>query len=109
MEDNRGRLDIVAIMRREQTAPSVAVVSVLPAAWFGPALRKTAVAVAGFAVLAIGISFIFLPAPSVVVIPLGLAILAREFRWARRLLDWSRDRARRWWNAVLDQLGSLPH
>src|ERR1051325_64976 len=109
MEDNRRKLDVVEAMTREQTASSGAVVSVAPEPWFGSALRKPAVAVAGFAVLAIGISFIFLPAPSVVVIPLGLAILAREFRWARRLLDWSRDRARRWWNAVLDQLGRLPH
>jgi len=28
-----------------------------------------------------------LPGPAVVVIPLGLAILATEFSWARRILD----------------------
>jgi tellurite resistance protein TerC len=44
------------------------------------------VSIAGFGILAVGLVCIFLPAPSVIVIPLGLAILATEFRWARRLL-----------------------
>jgi hypothetical protein len=50
-------------------------------------LRKAAVAATGFAVLACGFALIFLPGPAVLVIPLGLAILAKEFPWARRLLD----------------------
>jgi len=33
-----------------------------------------------------GIALIVLPGPAVIVIPLGLAILATEFFWARRLL-----------------------
>jgi tellurite resistance protein TerC len=48
--------------------------------------RKVAVAVIGSTVLAIGIALIVLPGPAFVVIPLGLAILATEFLWARRLL-----------------------
>ena len=46
--------------------------------WCPPALRKTAIAIAGFAVLIVGVAFIFLPAPAVLMVPLGLAILARE-------------------------------
>ena len=75
--------------------------------WYPPALRKTLVAVAGFAVLAVGVAFLFLPAPGVLVIPLGLAILAREFPWAKRFLDWSRDRARRSWITVRDRLAKV--
>jgi len=48
--------------------------------------RKVAVAVIGSTVLAIGIALIVLPGPAFVVIPLGLAILATEFLWARPLL-----------------------
>jgi uncharacterized protein (TIGR02611 family) len=48
--------------------------------------RKVAVAVIGTTVLAFGIALIVLPGPAFVVIPLGLAILATEFVWARRLL-----------------------
>ncbi len=48
--------------------------------------RKIVVAVLGSTVLAVGIALIVLPGPAVVVIPLGLAMLASEFLWARRLL-----------------------
>ena len=43
--------------------------------------------VIGFTVLLVGLAMIVLPGPAVVVIPAGLAILATEFLWARRLLD----------------------
>ena len=48
--------------------------------------RKVAVAVIGTTVLAFGIALIVLHCPAFIVIPLGLAILATEFLWARRLL-----------------------
>jgi putative transmembrane protein PGPGW len=48
--------------------------------------RKIIVAVVGGTVLIFGIALIVLPGPAVVVIPAGLAILASEFLWARRLL-----------------------
>ena len=48
--------------------------------------RKVAVAVIGTTVLAFGIALIVLPGPAFIVIPIGLAILATEFLWARRLL-----------------------
>jgi hypothetical protein len=65
--------------------------------------RKIVVAVVGFSVLAFGVALIVLPGPAVVVIPLGLAILGKEFPWARRLLRpmlrllrWLKLRAQRW-------------
>ena len=48
--------------------------------------RKVIVAVIGTTVMAGGIALIVVPGPAVIVIPLGLAILATEFFWARRLL-----------------------
>ena len=51
-----------------------------------PRVRKVVVAIIGGTVLLFGIILIFLPAPSFLVIPAGLAILATEFVWARRWL-----------------------
>ncbi len=52
------------------------------------------VLVVGGTVLLIGVAMIVLPGPAFVVIPAGLAILASEFVWARRLLVRVRDYAR---------------
>lgn len=49
-------------------------------------IRKPVIAVFGGTVLLVGIAMIVLPGPAIVVIPLGLAILAMEFLWARRWL-----------------------
>jgi tellurite resistance protein TerC len=49
--------------------------------------KRLIVIVVGFTVLAIGIAMIVLPGPAFVVIPLGLAILASEFIWAKQLLN----------------------
>lgn len=48
--------------------------------------RRLVIAVVGVTVLLIGIALLVLPGPAFIVIPLGLAILAVEFAWARRLL-----------------------
>ncbi|HEX9948633.1 MAG TPA: PGPGW domain-containing protein [Thermodesulfobacteriota bacterium] len=50
-------------------------------------VRRLVIAVLGFTVLLIGVAMIVTPGPSTVVIVLGLAILATEFIWARRLLN----------------------
>lgn len=44
------------------------------------------IGVIGVTVLLLGIALIFLPGPAFLVIPIGLAILATEFAWARLLL-----------------------
>ncbi|NWF52975.1 MAG: PGPGW domain-containing protein [Nitrospirae bacterium] len=41
----------------------------------------------GFTILIIGLAMIVLPGPAILVIPVGLAILATEFIWARKLLE----------------------
>lgn len=48
--------------------------------------KRLVVIVIGFTILATGIAMIVLPGPAVVVIPVGLALLATEFVWAKKLL-----------------------
>jgi tellurite resistance protein TerC len=45
--------------------------------------RKIVVAIMGGTVLLIGVVMIVAPGPAIVVIPIGLAILATEFAWAK--------------------------
>lgn len=64
-----------------------------------PRVRKLIVAVIGSTVVLFGLALIVLPGPAVIVVPLGLALLATEFAWARRLIRrggvvWGK--ARRW-------------
>jgi uncharacterized protein (TIGR02611 family) len=57
--------------------------------------KRLIVTVIGFTILAAGIAMIVLPGPAVVVIPVGLAILATEFIWARKLLVAVKERIER--------------
>jgi uncharacterized protein (TIGR02611 family) len=57
--------------------------------------KRFVVIVIGFTILVLGIALIVLPGPATLVIPLGLAILATEFVWARRLLVRLKREARR--------------
>ena len=54
---------------------------------------KIVVGVVGTTVALVGLVMIVTPGPAFVLIPLGLAILATEFAFARRWLDWARDKA----------------
>ena len=49
-------------------------------------VKRIVVTVVGGTVLAAGVALIVLPGPAFIVIPLGLAILAIEFAWAKRWL-----------------------
>ncbi|MBM3836519.1 MAG: hypothetical protein FJ398_00930 [Verrucomicrobia bacterium] len=49
-------------------------------------IRRILVVVLGGTVLLLGLALVVLPGPAFIVIPLGLAILAVEFAWARRWL-----------------------
>ena len=57
--------------------------------------KRLVVTVIGFTILAAGIAMIVLPGPAIVVIPVGLAILATEFIWARKLLVKVKERFER--------------
>ncbi len=54
---------------------------------------RVVVFIVGSTVLLFGIALIVLPGPAFVVIPVGLAILATEFAWARRWLRFVRESA----------------
>lgn len=45
------------------------------------------VLIVGMFLLIVGIIMIFTPGPAIVFIPAGLALLATEFQWARRVLQ----------------------
>jgi tellurite resistance protein TerC len=78
--------ELIARLRLEQT-PRV--------------IRKVVVAVIGTTVLLIGIALLVLPGPAIIVIPIGLAILASEFVWARRAIKRGRILVKRAKRAVI--------
>ena len=52
--------------------------------------KRVIVSVVGATVLLIGVALLVLPGPAFIVIPVGLAILATEYAWARRWLKRAR-------------------
>jgi tellurite resistance protein TerC len=60
-------------------------------------VKRVIVSVVGATVLLIGIALLILPGPAFIVIPVGLAILATEYAWARR---WQRKARRMASNVV---------
>jgi uncharacterized protein (TIGR02611 family) len=57
---------------------------------------RFAVAVVGGAVVAFGLLTIPLPGPGWLTVIAGLVVLATEFRWAERLLAFTRAQVQRW-------------
>jgi uncharacterized protein (TIGR02611 family) len=57
--------------------------------------KRIGVLVVGLALLVVGIVMLVLPGPGVLVTMAGLALLATEYEWARRLLARVRQHARR--------------
>ena len=79
-----------------------------------PRVRKLIVGVIGGTLVLFGLALVILPGPAVVVIPLGLAVLATEFAWARRLVRrggvfWDDARRRLGWGKSSPPKGSLGH
>lgn len=64
--------------------------------------RRIAILVTGSTVMLVGVIMIVTPGPALLVIPAGLAILATEFLWARRLLMRFRKEASSLSSSVLD-------
>ncbi len=50
-------------------------------------VRRLVVGVIGFTLVLIGTAMIVLPGPAFILIPAGLALLATEFVWAKKLLQ----------------------
>ena len=61
--------------------------------------------VAGFLLLGIGLVALLIPVvPQVPFFVAGLLVLAREFHWARRLLEWAKRR----WQSVRGASSNAP-
>ena len=89
--------EAVAVPSRDPGPGEAALTGPLKATWLRVPrlLRQICVVVVGAGLLVAGTAMIVLPGPAVLVLPLGLAVLATEFAWARRLLHAVRARAQR--------------
>jgi tellurite resistance protein TerC len=65
-----------------------------------PVWRRVIVFFIGGAILTIGVIMLVLPGPAIIFIPLGLAVLATEFLWARKWLVG----ARQWWRGRFQKM-----
>jgi uncharacterized protein (TIGR02611 family) len=63
--------------------------------------KRIAITIVGFVVLLAGVVLLILPGPGWALIFLGLAILATEYVWARRLLDKAKEKFGQAKDAVL--------
>jgi uncharacterized protein (TIGR02611 family) len=63
--------------------------------------KRIAVSVAGLLLLAIGLAMLVLPGPGLLLIIAGLAVLATEYVWAQRTLNFAKQRAEQAKNKVL--------
>jgi uncharacterized protein (TIGR02611 family) len=63
----------------------------------GALLWRILVLIVGVTCTVGGLLLVPLPGPGWVVVFLGLSVLGTEFRWARRLLDWTKEKV---WDAT---------
>lgn len=68
-----------------------------------------AVSVTGTLLIVAGVIMLLTPGPGLLAIAAGLAVWAREFRWARRLLDRARDRIARRMGRTADRTHPRAH
>jgi tellurite resistance protein TerC len=68
------------------------------------AARKIIVLVIGGTILLIGVIMLVTPGPAIVVIPVGLAVLATEFVWAKRLLTKVREEGTKIGTVILEAI-----
>jgi tellurite resistance protein TerC len=95
--------------RNEQSIGSPSWVKRLSGIWSTENIkiaRRVIVSVVGATVLLIGVALLVLPGPAFIVIPIGLAILATEYAWARRWLKKVRRMAS---NVVSSQERPIPN
>jgi uncharacterized protein (TIGR02611 family) len=67
----------------------------MPTRWVGhhPVVKTAAVAVLGGVLTLAGIALLVLPGPGFVLVAAGLAVLATRFSWAKKPLDYAKDKA----------------
>jgi uncharacterized protein (TIGR02611 family) len=57
--------------------------------------KRIAVSVVGFILLLLGLVMLVTPGPGLLLIVAGLAVLASEYVWAERALNFAREKAQR--------------
>lgn len=77
------------VSRRARRRPS----SGVPSCVLRMSVKRLLVTVFGGTILGIGLLLLVLPGPAFLVIPLGLAVLATEYVWARRWLKRAKNMA----------------
>ena len=64
---------------------------------------RVGVGIVGSLIVAVGLAAIPLPGPGWLIVFAGLFVLATEFLWAERLLEFARTQVKRWTDWVTDQ------
>jgi uncharacterized protein (TIGR02611 family) len=59
-------------------------------------IYRWVVGVVGTGIAVTGLALVPLPGPGWLIVFVGIGVLASEFRWAKRLLEWGRARLRDW-------------
>ena len=69
-------------------------------------IRKIARITAGLVLILVGfvLSLPLVPGPGVAVMALGLVLISEDFPWAKRIVDWGKER----WHQLLVRLGYRP-
>jgi uncharacterized protein (TIGR02611 family) len=70
--------------------------------------KRIAVSVAGLVLLLLGVVMMVLPGPGIVFILLGLAVLATEYVWAQRALNYTKQKAEQAKDKVLGKKAEPP-
>jgi hypothetical protein len=68
--------------------------------------KRIAVSVVGLLLLAVGLALLVLPGPGLLLIIAGLAVLATEYVWAQRALNYAKQRAEQAKNKILSRKSS---
>ncbi len=70
--------------------------------------KRIAVSVAGLVLLLLGLAMLVLPGPGLLLIIGGLAVLATEYVWAQRMLNYAKRKAGQAKDAMLGKKGEGP-
>src|SRR5436190_20276596 len=84
-------LNDAEIQRQWHDRPGIAPFK-LVARFIGRNAKRVAVTIAGFAVVIVGLILVPLPGPGWLIVFAGLAILATEYVWAQRLLNYAKTK-----------------
>ena len=70
--------------------------------------KRIAVSVVGLVLVLLGLAMLVLPGPGLLLIVAGLAVLATEYVWAQRMLNYAKRKAGQAKDAVLRKKGEEP-